>query len=63
MRRRRSHGEQIPPVLNCITSIWAITANAARAKLNQNINEERKWVRPRNNYVKINVDAGFFPDA
>jgi hypothetical protein len=63
LRRRRSHGEQIPPVLNCITSIRAITANAARAKRNQNMNEERKWVRPRSDYVKINVDAGFFPDA
>jgi hypothetical protein len=54
MRRRRSHGEQVPLVQNCVTSIRAITANS-NTQVNTDVNS--KWLRPRCHMVKVNVDA------
>jgi ribonuclease HI len=59
IRRRLSHGEQIPPIRNCVSSIRAITVNSSRAKsVNYNV-EKITWLKPRGNFVKVNVDAAF----
>jgi hypothetical protein len=55
--KRRSHGEQVPPVQNSISSIRAITANAANAKLVGYNLENKIWLKPRCIFVKVNVDA------
>jgi ribonuclease HI len=57
-RRRKSHGENVPPVQNCVNSIRAITANSAKAKALVNV-AGQKWLKPRSHYVKVNVDAAF----
>jgi hypothetical protein len=59
MRRRRSHGDQVPPIQKCAISIRAIIANSARAKTHANTLVNSKWVRPRCHVVKLNVDTAF----
>jgi hypothetical protein len=59
LRRTRSHVEQVPPIRKCITSIREITANNERSKTSSEVHDRVAWVKPRNNYVKINTDATF----
>jgi ribonuclease HI len=59
LRRTRSHGEQVPPIRQCITSIHAITSNNERIKTSTEVHDRVVWVKPRNNYVKVNTDAAF----
>jgi hypothetical protein len=59
IRRHKSHGEKIPPIPNCVTSIRAITANTEKAKSVSSSMQIQKWVRPRCHFMKVNVDAAF----
>jgi hypothetical protein len=59
LRRRQTHGEQVPPIRNCITSIRAITANVARANISSSGQSKKVWAKPRSNFLKLNVDAAF----
>jgi hypothetical protein len=59
LRKIRSHGEQVPPIMKCITSIRSITANYEGIKGSGGALDRVVWVKPRNNYVKVNTDAAF----
>jgi ribonuclease HI len=59
LRRRQSHGEQIPPIQNCVTSIRAMVANAARTKVPMYTQGKKVWLKPGANILKLNVDAAF----
>jgi hypothetical protein len=62
LRRRQTHGEQIPPIQQCVNSIRAITANA-RKSVSQVISVAKNvWVRPLARNLKLNVDAAFIID-
>jgi hypothetical protein len=59
LRRRQTHGEQIPPIQQCVNSIRAITANA-RKSVSQVISVAKNvWVRPLARNIKLNVDAAY----
>jgi ribonuclease HI len=58
LRRKISHGEQIPPIHKCVISIRAIASNSERSS--SPISEMKKvWMKPSANFVKLNVDAAF----
>jgi hypothetical protein len=59
LRRRQSHGEQIPPTQNCVTSIRAMAANAAKMNVPMYTQGKKMWLKPGANTLKLNVDATF----
>jgi hypothetical protein len=59
LRRRQTHGENIPPIRNCVNSIRAITANAARANKPRVTVRKNIWLKPGAHMLKLNVDAAF----
>jgi ribonuclease HI len=62
MRRKRTHGEYVPPNFKCATSIRGLAANYARARKVQNQVAKRTWEKPRATFLKLNVDAAFNED-
>jgi hypothetical protein len=59
LRRRQSHGDQVPPIRHCINSIRAITSNAGRAMTPETSVKKNVWLKPRASNLKLNVDAAF----
>jgi ribonuclease HI len=59
LRRRQTHGEQVPPVRSCVNSIRAIAANAARSNRPTTALKMTSWLEPRAGFLKLNVDAAF----
>jgi hypothetical protein len=59
LRRRQTHGEQVPPVRCCVNSIRAIVANAARSNSPATSIKKTSWLKPRAGFMKLNVDAAF----
>jgi hypothetical protein len=59
LRRRQSHGDQVPPIRHCINSIRAITSNAGRAMTPETSVKKNVWLKPRASNLKLDVDAAF----
>jgi ribonuclease HI len=59
LRRRQTHGEQIPPIQHCVNSIRAITANARKSVPQVNSVAKKVWARPLARNLKVNVDAAY----
>jgi ribonuclease HI len=62
LRRRRTHGESVPPIFRCKISILAITANAMKASKSILVTGEERWQRPEPRVLKLNTDASFYAD-
>jgi hypothetical protein len=62
LRRRRTHGEVVPPAKYCTNSIIGLAANFIKSCLNGTSPVVDKWSKPLSNHVKVNVDASFFDD-
>jgi ribonuclease HI len=62
MRRRRTHGEDVPSVNNCKLSILSMVANFAKVSKPQS-GDQGKWLPPEPRFIKLNVDATFFADS
>jgi ribonuclease HI len=58
IRRKLSHGEEVPLISQCINSIKGITANSAKVK-SCSLDTKEAWQRPRSSIVKLNVDAAY----
>jgi hypothetical protein len=63
IRRRRTHGEEVPPPDKCMLSILSITANSDAAYRKKRQSQEVKWSKPNPRQVKLNVDASFHGDC
>jgi ribonuclease HI len=61
IRRRRTHGDSVPPIYRCKLSILAISANAAKVSKPPST-ESIKWSKPDPRWLKLNVDASFHVD-
>jgi hypothetical protein len=59
LRRRRTHGEIIPPIPKCAASIRGLAANYAKATKVQSAIVKQTWEKPRSNFLKLNVDAAY----
>jgi hypothetical protein len=62
IRRRRTHGESVPPYYRCKLSILAISANAARVSKPLST-ETARWAKLEPRWLKLNVDASFYVDG
>jgi hypothetical protein len=58
LRRKRTHGEEVPPIYSCRMSILSMAANSAHAT-KPSAAMDSKWKVPIPRYVKLNVDASF----
>jgi ribonuclease HI len=58
-RRRKTHDENVPPIMRCAMSIRALVANHLKAWGTPPGVHRRGWTRLRTNYVKLNVDVAF----
>jgi ribonuclease HI len=58
LRRKRTHGEEVPSIYSCRMSILSMAANIAHAT-KPPAATETKWKVPIPRYVKLNVDASF----
>lgn len=63
IRRRRTHGEVVPPLFKCKMAILSIVANHVKVTQPVGISSDQKWSRPDTRQVKINVDASFHVDS
>jgi hypothetical protein len=59
LRRRQSHGDQVPPIRHCINSIRAITSNSGKATTPESSVKKHVWLKPRASNLKLNLDAAF----
>jgi hypothetical protein len=59
MRRRQTHGEQVPPIQHCVNSIRSITANARKSLSQVSYVAKFVWKRPLARNLKLNVDAAY----
>jgi hypothetical protein len=59
MRRRQTHGEQVPPIQHCVNSIRAITTNARKSLFQESPVAKNVWTRPLARNLKLNVDAAY----
>jgi ribonuclease HI len=62
LRRKRTHGEPVPQVKTCATSILGLTANFMKSYTCDAGPSMMKWSRPLSKFVKVNVDAAFQVD-
>jgi hypothetical protein len=62
LQRKRSRGEDVPPIHKCKFSILSIVANAAAATKPPRPNDV-KWIKPIQREVKVNIDASFFQES
>jgi hypothetical protein len=62
MRRRITHGEQIPPIARCAMSIRSLASNFARSGSTSTV-AKMTWTKPWINFLKLNVDATFHADS
>jgi hypothetical protein len=53
IRRKRTHGESVPPSFKCATSIRGLAANYARAKKVQNQVAKKTWEKPRAMFLML----------
>jgi ribonuclease HI len=58
LRRKRTHGEEVPSIFSCKMSILSMASNSAHAT-KPSAATETKWKTPEPRYVKLNVDASF----
>jgi hypothetical protein len=62
LRRRRTHGETIPPIPKCASSIRGLAANYAKATKVQYAIAKQTWEKPPSNFLKLNVVAAYNDD-
>jgi ribonuclease HI len=63
-RRQATHGELIRQPVRSAQAILALVTNYTRARKKENQGILRHgWVRPKEDYVKLNVDASFDADS
>jgi ribonuclease HI len=62
-RRKATHGEVVQSPARTAQSISTLTLNFSRAKKRKTGIDRHGWVKPKENFVKLNVDAGFNADA
>jgi hypothetical protein len=63
LRRRRTHGEIVPPIHKCNISILTITSNSAKSAKPIPLDRDGKWQRPDPRVQKLNIDASFYVDS
>ena len=63
IRRKRTHGEEVPPLHRCKISILAMVANYAKMSKPVLQSLAPRWTRPEPRKIKLNVDASFHVDA
>jgi hypothetical protein len=59
IRRRRTHGESVPPVYKCKLLILAIATNAVKVSKLPIGSGEIRWSKLEPRALKLNVDASF----
>jgi hypothetical protein len=62
IRRRRTHGEDVPPLYKCKLSILTMVANSVKVSKPSGQGMLERWSRPSPRQVKLNVDASFHAD-
>jgi ribonuclease HI len=62
-RRKATHGEAVQSPARTAQSISTLALNYSRAKKRMTGIDRHGWVKPKENFVKLNVDAGFNADA
>jgi hypothetical protein len=62
MRRQGVHDEHAPPMIAAVSiqviienNIWLLRKNATKRK--------STWIKPKESYVLINIDASFKPES
>jgi hypothetical protein len=58
-RRKATHGEAVQSPPRTAQSISVLALNYSRAKKKTPRMIRHSWIKPSNNFVKLNVDAGF----
>ena len=61
-RRKASHGEMVQSPPRTSQAISALAMNYSRAKKQRSGIIRHRWMKPRDGFVKLNVDAGFKVD-
>jgi hypothetical protein len=59
IRRRRTHGESVPPIYKCKLVILAVAANVAKVPKVPIGSGEIRWSNPEPRVLKLNADASF----
>lgn len=62
-RRKLNHEEETQSVYNIFLSVKALTANFTIAASPKAKLRTEGWMKPRRNYVKLNIDAAFDADS
>src|SRR4051812_12009772 len=63
IRRKRTHGESVPPMVRWKMSILAMVANAKKVQNSGAVIGSDQWVKPPPRHHKLNVDAAFHVDS
>jgi hypothetical protein len=61
--RQVTHGETIQSPQRTAQAILTLSLNYSRARKKKSDIDRHGWVKPREDYVKLNVDAGFCADS
>ena len=56
------HNESVPPQWGWPLSVLSIACNHQRASSSTPSSPEAKWSKPDPQFIKLNVDAAFYPD-
>lgn len=62
LRRRVTHNESIPPMCRWPFSVLSVASNYQRVADHTRIRAEPNWCKPAPRFLKLNVDAAYYPD-
>ncbi|KAK1648056.1 hypothetical protein QYE76_065861 [Lolium multiflorum] len=62
-RRKAAHGEPVQNTARTAQSICALSLSYSRAKKKNADGIRHRWSKPKEDFVKLNVDAGFCEDS
>jgi hypothetical protein len=63
MRRQGVHDEHVPPPMIAAVSIQVIIENNIWVLRKNATKRKSTWIKPKESYVLINIDASFKPES